>query len=293
MISQTTLKKLKVTFYADDTVLYSSNKDVNVAIRNVQEDLNNLTKWFNSISIHINPPKTKYMIFRNKHATPKSTLQIGNTPIKRVDSYNYLGVTLDEQLTFNKHAQNTINRVSAKVYQLPKIRHLLTKKTALLIYKKMILPILEYGDIFMFSATKENRKKLQTLQNKALECALGRENRYNTNKLHVEAKLLKLKYKRKMHLMQHMFHVSHKSTFRGWRTHARRFMRSSKKNLIKIKKPNTSKFQRSLTYLGPKLWNSLPKDIIAHEDYGPFRHHLEIHITNLVKKDQCPETNNY
>ena len=119
------------------------------------------------------------MIFKNRHVTLNTTLKIGNVPIERVDSYNYLGVTLDEQLTFEKHAKNTINRVSVKVYQLRKIRHLLTKKAALMICKNMILPILEYGNILMMSATKENRKKLQTLQNKALKCAIGRNNRYS------------------------------------------------------------------------------------------------------------------
>ena len=242
------IKKSKVTFYADDTVLYSNDKDVNVALQHIQEDLNNLTKWCESNSIHINPLKTKYMIFRNKHVTPNTTLQI----------------------------------VSAKVYQLRKIRHLLTKKAALMIYKNMILPILEYGDIFMMSATKKTGKN-STLQNKVLKCAIGRDNRYSTNKLHSEAKLMKLKYRRKMHLLQHMFHVSHKPNFKGWKTRTCRATRSSKKKLINIRKPNTTKFQRSLTYRGPKLWNSLPKYIIAQEDFGPFKHHLDFHITGLAK----------
>ena len=33
-----------------------------------------------------------------------------------------------------------------------------------MIYKNMILPILEYGDVFIHSASKETRKKLQVLQ---------------------------------------------------------------------------------------------------------------------------------
>ena len=52
------------------------------------------------------------------------------------------------------------------------------------IYKHMILPILEYGDIFLHSATQKIRKKLQTLQNKALRCALGKDKITGSDLLH-------------------------------------------------------------------------------------------------------------
>ena len=40
---------------------------------------------------------------------------------------------------------------------------------ALMMYKNMILPIIEYGDIYMYSSTAEYRKQLQTIQNGALQ----------------------------------------------------------------------------------------------------------------------------
>ena len=57
----------------------------------------------------------------------------------------------------------------------------------------MILPLMEYSDIYFYSARKESRKKFQRLQNKALKCALGKNKQFNTDDLHREAKLDKLK----------------------------------------------------------------------------------------------------
>ena len=138
------ITKSKFTLYADDTVIYSSSKNINRAIANIQHDLNKLTNWCKTNSIFINPNKTKYIIFSNqKIMQTLFQLTVDDTEINQVSQFTYLGVTLDQHLTFKNHAQQTINKVLAKVYQLKKMRKFLSNKAALLIYKNMILPILE------------------------------------------------------------------------------------------------------------------------------------------------------
>ena len=66
-----------------------------------------------------------------------------------------------------------------------------------MVYKSMLLPILENGDIFMFATSVANRRKLQTFQNKGLRCALNKGiDAASCDELHVEDSLLKLKYRR-------------------------------------------------------------------------------------------------
>ena len=69
----------------------------------------------------------------------------------------------------------TIRRVSDKIYQLPKLWSFLNDKAALLVYKNMILPIFEYSDVFFSSISLKTRKKLQTLPNQGLKCALNKD----------------------------------------------------------------------------------------------------------------------
>ena len=268
-----TLTNSKVAFYADDTVLYSSNKDLTKAMANIQKDLDSISEWYKLNGIYINPTKTKYMIFSNK--TPKLNRlpepTINGKTVERVSQYKYLGVTLDEHLTFGAHITGIIHKVTCKVQQLRRIRRHVTTKAALLIYKNMILPLVEQGDIYLNSATKENRKKLQILQNKALKCALAKEGRFNTKELHSEAKLGTLKTRRKKHLLLHMYQISNLNGFKGWKTRSNIRTRSSLKKLMKVKKPNLVKFQRSIAYLGPKLWNGLPKNLQTATSYGEFK----------------------
>ena len=51
------------------------------------------------------------------------------------------------------------------------MRSFLGVKAAVMVYNSMLLPIIDYGDVFLSAASKANRKKLQTLQNKGLRCA--------------------------------------------------------------------------------------------------------------------------
>ena len=150
------------------------------------------------------------MIFSNRNFEFKNVnhvFKMKSVELKRVPTYTYLGVTLDEHLSYKAHTKNTINKVFGKVLRLRKIRSFITGRAALLIYKNMILPILEYGDIYLSSATKELNKKLQTLQNRALKCALGKDKYFRTAPLHREARLDKLKVRRHRHVLIHMFQI--------------------------------------------------------------------------------------
>ena len=125
------IKKCGFSFYADDTVLYSLSGNFVTAKRNMQKNLNNIGRWCLRNGIYMNTSKTKYMIFGSKHTLSKiktCTLQVNSNPIDRAESYNYLGMTLDPSLTFDKHVTRIIGRVSGKIKQLHRMRYSLTLK---------------------------------------------------------------------------------------------------------------------------------------------------------------------
>ena len=108
----TTIRKSKVAFYADDTVLYVANKDINKAVTTIQKDLTRLSKWCEMNSIRINPTKTKYIVFSNKKLDVQhKVLEVDGKQIEKVATFNYLGIVLDQYLTFNNHSQRIISRV--------------------------------------------------------------------------------------------------------------------------------------------------------------------------------------
>ena len=273
------IKNSGYTFYADDTVLYSKKKSLVQAGIELQQDLDSLANWCVDNDIYINTKKTKVMFFGSRARISSTTLpelSIGGTILQRVKSYTYLGLKLDEQLNMETHANSLIQKVSNKIYHLTKVRYFITKKAALLIYKNMILPILEYGDIFLHSASQVIRKKLQTLPNKALRCALGKDKFENTTQLHNDARLLKLKTRRHVHVLLHMYQLAQMPDFKLWKTHQQSGTktRSSKKKLITLRKPTNEKYKKSITYQGPTLWNLLPATMQKMDNYYNFKSQL-------------------
>lgn len=99
---------------------------------------------------------------------PYQKLTFNNNELDYVDSYKYLGMTIDSWLTFTQHLNNTLKTVSFRVMQLKRIRSSISHKIALQLYKCMILPILDYADIFYHNKNVSLLAKLQIIQNRCV-----------------------------------------------------------------------------------------------------------------------------
>ena len=150
------------------------------------------------------------MVFGTKSMTKACKIQkirINNTELDFVDSYKYLGIILDKSLTFNKHVQQCINRVSHKLFLLSKIRSYISEYMATTIYKTPIVPYLDYGDVLFINASRERLNKLQRLQNKCLRICLRTHPRTSVNQIHHLTRVSLLEARRKAHLRNFMFNL--------------------------------------------------------------------------------------
>lgn len=78
-------------------------KNVNVAIQNINDDLNRLYEWFNFKKLKLNVDKTDWMMITkddNIRSNNQYEIKIGTEIIKRVNSMKYLGILIDEKLNF-------------------------------------------------------------------------------------------------------------------------------------------------------------------------------------------------
>ena len=83
--------KLLLLFYADDTVIFSDNKD------NFQKCLNEFMMW----KLNINYSKTEIVIFNSRNSN-NYEFKIGENVIKITDKYKYLGVVFSKSGSFFK-----------------------------------------------------------------------------------------------------------------------------------------------------------------------------------------------
>lgn len=153
--------------------------------------------------LETNVGKTKSMYFRSKYlnstSKPFRKLSLGASEIEWVTEYKYLGITFDSGLTFARHLKSLKKNVSFKVHKLARIRNCLKQKTASLLYKRMILMVMDYGDLFYASASKCLLQKLNVLQSKAIRVICKLNSRSNVTAAADSLELLPLCSRRGLH----------------------------------------------------------------------------------------------
>ena len=92
----------KMKLYVDDVLLYSAIYSA-ADCAHLQEDLNLLYQWSATWLMDFNPLKCEFLQITNKKNPIAYCYYIGNSIIKQVAYSKYLGVTIDEKLTWNEH----------------------------------------------------------------------------------------------------------------------------------------------------------------------------------------------
>lgn len=185
-------------------------------------------------------------------AYPQDNLITSNTSLK-----------LDSCFTPNKiRCIDQMHRKAAyrlKLLQL--VRESLTGYAALRMAKSMIIPFIDYGSLFLSSATDAQINKIQTLQNRILKLALKLPRLHSTRHLHRRAKELTFRHRiivnqlkfiaRNLAQEQSMFSLIQNSGIDiVTRSHTTRD--------LKLNTPLVAAYRKSFSYQGPLEWNKLP-----------------------------------
>ena len=158
---------------------------------------------------------------------------------------------LDMNLNYNIHLENCLKLVSHKAFLLNKIRRYINKNTAITIYKTMILPIIEYGDVIYDGANQKLLNDLQTAQNRILRTCLYEDRAANTNMLHRNCNISKLQDRRLLHLNFFMYKQKLNVNIvnnRNIRTRAHDAL------LFTTVKPNNEKYKRNVFFIKERYY---------------------------------------
>ena len=151
--------------FADDTNFFHSDKNINNLFKIFNQELGIIRSWFNANKLSLNITKTKYTFFHSasyKDRIPLRLprLEINSSTIKRESKITFLGVLLDENLTWKDHINCVENKVSKNIGLLYKARFLLDEKCPKQLYFSFIYSYLNYANITWASTHKSKLKGL-------------------------------------------------------------------------------------------------------------------------------------
>ena len=104
-------------------------------------------------------------------------LQSNGTQIDRVQSFKYLGVTMDSKWSWKPHISNLLKKLGHRLSLFNRIFHMLDNRTRIAFYNGLVLPHLDYADTVWGDqpGLKSEMEKLQSFQNKfAKKIKLGK-----------------------------------------------------------------------------------------------------------------------
>ena len=102
---------------------------------------------------------------------PKYTLN--NAHLDVVTEYKYLGVVLNNRLTWDNHVQYVVIKANKMLGYIISVARDLCQNVKLSLYKALVLPILEYGQPVWHLYTSTLVDKLEKVQRRATRIILG------------------------------------------------------------------------------------------------------------------------
>jgi hypothetical protein len=250
--------------YADDTALFYQANTVEELKIKIQNDVNLLRYWFTNNFMSMSP-KTKYIVFTLQrqyfftsslkyHEISCNSYNCLCSNIEQVKEIKYLGLILDENLSWKNH----INYLKTKLIKYIRIMYLLkdvcNARLMRTIYYALINSKLEYGLAIWGGCYYTNLKPIIILQKCFIRITCNRHRLEHTDSLFKMLKVLPL---RNLYIYKvlKIFFIRSGNEFNDDGQRSRRNI------LAPVPRPFLTAFKKFYSYLAPKFFNYLPRQL--------------------------------
>jgi len=276
--------ELYALLFADDTNLFSSHSDLDILVSKMNRELDKVNKWFQINKLSLNVKKTNFIIFAGKKKYNKENVKIAinNTPINQVTHTCFLGVTIDDKLTWKKHIDLICKKIYKNIGIVRKIATLLSSKTYMILYYSLLYPYLAYCNIVWASTYSTSLKPLLLLQKRFVRIVSNVSYTFPSASLFRNLKVLTIYDINKLQSclfvhktinsscipkqFQNLFH--HNSDHHQYHTR--------QSNHLKQIQVKTQQRKFSMLFRCPQIWNSLNETLHLSHSPSIFK--------NLLKK---------
>ena len=170
-------KGTHVRLFADDSAIY---REINSPLDHeiLQNDIKNLEKWEENWSMQFHPDKCQLLKVTNKRKPSSYNYNIHNVEIQETDNANYLGVNVNNKLSWNKHIDNICSKGNRTINFIHRNFKECSQQVKNKLYKSYVRPSLEYCSSAWDPYTKTNIDKLEQVQRRAARLVTCNFSRY-------------------------------------------------------------------------------------------------------------------
>lgn len=227
--------------FADDTSFLMRGKDRTELTHGLLNIMDDARAWFNANKMKINEDKTQMLTF--------SRIQ------GEMHSVKFLGLHLDNKLTWSVHISQTSKKLCSALYTLRRMKILSTHHIARITYFAHFHSIATYG-IMLWGASSE-ASKILLLQKKAIRILCGLGYQQSCREFFKRERILTVT---SVYIMNYLSHVhSHIQSFQKQSdVHS---YQTRNKDALQIPFHRLERTKRNTDFWGIKLYNRLPTNI--------------------------------
>ena len=271
----TCIKHSTTRHFADDTnLIHILNKLFPNRTKKLNGDLRRLTHWLLANKISLNSTKTEVIFFRKSGLSiPNKRIKLNGVKLSACSEVKYVGITLDEHLTFEPHRKIIQSKLKRANNLLSISRHYVPSEILLQIYFGQFYSRLIYGSQIWGMNDNDNNKIL-TQQKKAIRKISFAHFEAHSNPLFKELSLLKLPEIMKISNIIFVHNVlnnkapkAFENYFKFKPLHNYNTMRnpntiySVPKGSLELPKTNLLVGKKSIKYIGANTWNIVLKEL--------------------------------
>ena len=257
----------KLRLFADDSNVFIADHDFSNLKHKLISALTSLTNWFNANKLTLNLAKTSYSIF-SKRKIPEqlNSIKINSENIYRVDAVKYLGLTVDDKLSWEKHAEELCQKLTKTINAFKIVKRYIPEDRKMNLYYAYIHSRIQYGCELYSCCNKKTLKQIQTKQNRSIKALYNLDHLTPTKQMHKDLKLLMVEDIGKINTLKFVHNQRNNKTpivFKNYFIENRAIHQHNTRQTKDLHNThaNSNKKQQLIKRRGTKLWNELPQSI--------------------------------
>lgn len=260
--------------FADDTVLFTSDRKFEIIENKLNTDLDALSSYLmeNELVINLKKNKTESMVFgtakRLSRCPDELNLVYQGTKINSTTTYKYLGTVVDQNLNMGENFHSTYKKTSSKLRLLEALKPCLTKRAVHKIYHGVILPTLLFNCVVDLNFSRTRLNLLSSIDRR-VAAILGEKQTCVIDEIYKHAVLL-VKKCLDCNICEDL------ESYFEFNIHCQNTRQNS--TMLSIPKVKLELAKSGFFSMGVKIFNTLPIEIRRTESFQDFRNRVISHF---------------
>jgi len=266
---------LNFIHFADDTTVSLSRTNSVALAADANAEMDRLREWLCANRLSLNVDKTCYMLISDFLNVEDFELNVAGRTLSRISHTKFLGITIDDRLSFGIHADIVCRSASRGIGMLRRVSSLISYSSRRSLYYALIYSKVSYGVIAWGLSRQDNINRIERLLKKARSYVSNDRtddclNFLSINKYFICQKMYKVT---KLNRHPYFFRLLEKLT--PVHRHGTRFANSRNFNTPSYTK---SKCQKSFLFQSVRYWNELPDIVRESSTALIFNRRLKAHL---------------